>query len=145
MPFFLEQPIHLKWYRFFNSSFLFLTLPYLPFSTGHACIYIYNIYIYILYLPFSTGHACIYIYNIYIYYIYICMHVRLKRANKEEKYRVKKTVSFEMYIYIYIYIYIYNRQTVSLNHNSSVWQDTRDASNWERNPANFSWIDNISS
>ena len=42
------------------------------------------------------------------------------------------------YIYIYIYIYIViHRQTVSLYHNSSVWLDMQDASNWGQNPPNF--------
>ena len=44
------------------------------------------------------------------------------------------------YIYIYIYIYIIHRQTVSLNHNSSIWIDTWDASSRDRNPAKFNII-----
>ena len=38
-----------------------------------------------------------------------------------------------------IYIVIH-RQTVSLYHNSSVWLDTRDASSWDRNPADFTSV-----
>ena len=39
-------------------------------------------------------------------------------------------------VYIYIYIVIHS-QTVSLYHNTSMWLDTWDASNWDRNPADF--------
>ena len=45
----------------------------------------------------------------------------------------------DIYIYIYIYIVIY-RQTVSLNHNSSVWLDSQDVSSWNRNPADFTSV-----
>ena len=47
-----------------------------------------------------------------------------------------------VYIYIYIYIVIH-RQSVSLDHNSWVWLDARDASSWDRKPSDFtlvSWI-----
>ena len=36
----------------------------------------------------------------------------------------------------FIYI-VTHRQTISLHHNSPVWIDTRDASSWDRNPADF--------
>ena len=64
---------------------------------------------------FNT-HTHIYIYkSIYIYkciYIYIYMYVCI-------------------YIYTYIYIVIH-RYTISLYHNSSMWLDLLDTSNWDR-------------
>ena len=41
-----------------------------------------------------------------------------------------------IYIYIYIYIVIY-KQTVSFYKNSSVWLDTQDTRNRDRNSSNF--------
>ena len=47
-------------------------------------------------------------------------------------------IYIHIYIYIYIYIYIViHKQTVLLNHNSSVWLDTSDAWSWDRNPPKF--------
>ena len=40
--------------------------------------------------------------------------------------------TYNCHIYIYIVIH---RQTVSLNHNSSVWLDSLDSRSWDRNPA----------
>ena len=36
-------------------------------------------------------------------------------------------------------IIVFHRQTVSFYHNSSLLLDTRDASSWDRNPANFTF------
>ena len=41
---------------------------------------------------------------------------------------------------VYIYIYIVHRLTVSLYHNSFVWLDPRDTSNWGRNQADFTSV-----
>ena len=51
-------------------------------------------------------------------------------------------IHFCVCVYIYIYIVIY-RQTVSLYHNSSVWLDTRDASSWDRNPADLMLVGHL--
>ena len=55
------------------------------------------------------------------YTIYIYIYIYRERERERERERCEP-------IYIYIYILIY-RQTASLYHNSSMWLDSRDASN----------------
>ena len=53
-----------------------------------------------------------------------------------EEYALVLWIMWSTHIYIYIYIVIH-RQTVSFYQNSSVWLDTQDAWNWDRNPSNI--------
>ena len=55
-----------------------------------------------------------------------------QRLREREREREKSVI----YIYIYIHIY-FLPLTFSLDHNCSVWLVTRDASSWDRNPADF--------
>ena len=93
-----------------------------------------------IYFPFTHTHTHIYIY-IYIYiafyfhlsmftHLYIYLHIWVNIDALFSYFYIQS------YIYIYIYIVIH-RQSVSLYQNSSIWLDTQDASNWDRNPPNF--------
>ena len=101
-----------------------------------------SLYIYIyIYTKIRRSTRDLYFLNLFILFLNI---------NKSKKYKSLREPYFKIYpysffgptttifIYIYIYIYIYSpTDRLSLSHNASVWLDTRDASNWDRNQANF--------
>ena len=73
--------------------------------------------------------------HIYIYEC-VCMYISV-----HSKILCFISIYFKKQSMLVFYTYIVmHRQTLSLYHNSNVWLETRDASSWDRNPADFTPI-----